>query len=184
MTTLMIVGMILGLLFTAGIVIICASLWWTTTKIVLKISAWIVGVSLVILVVVLWWKHPKTPPRDKGTREPGMSRVQPTEEWILEWSLPPGQYVQEQNSATFEARILKNDCEYLWFDTYYTCGGSAKVSNYVLSKSGDVFVGSWSQRHPKDEGSIYLKRIGETLCWTGEITDLANNHATVTLRRK
>ena len=139
---------------------------------------------LIVVVLLVWGftTHWGATTKETVTACLGKQVVQPQEEWVLDQSLPPGQYDHGLNSRTFEAKIVKNDSESLWFETTYRCGGDEKLTSWYLTKADDTFSGSWSQNSPKDGGSIYLKKSGDR--WTGQYRDEADKCFTITLRKK
>ena len=149
------------------------------------------GAGIVIAVVVgsLTWcltssyEEAKTTARSYRATSSGIATVQPREEWVFEWSLPPGRYDRGLNNDSFEARIVKNDSESLWFDTPYNYNGSMEVCRFVLRKNGEQFAGSWSQDNPRDGGSIYLRSISGQR-WVGQYIDRTGQSYACTLGRK
>jgi hypothetical protein len=112
----------------------------------------------------------------------GMPVVQPPEEWVVDCSLPRGQYCYGRNSWTSDIRIVKNDDESLWFEAIYNCGTETEAARFTLSKHGDRSDGYWTQESPKDGGGVYLNKTGGQ--WTGRHDDVHGHHITTTLRRK
>jgi len=152
-------------------------------KTVGKIFIWVIG--LIIFKFIVWslinFHNDKSTPFTTAKSE--IPSVQPAEEWVLTWSLPPGEYDRGLNSNTLEVRIIKNDSESLWFDTPYKYRGVTEVSRYLLSKSGDQFAGVWSQEQPKDAGSIYMRKVGNQI-WIGQMTDRSGRPCACALKRK
>lgn len=146
---------------------------------------WVVGT--VIVVGLLTWgltsSHEQENKAETVARSSGIPVVQPKEEWVFLWHLPPGQYDRGRNEETLEVRIVKNDPDALWFETPYENMGTMEVSRFQTSKKGDQFIGTWSQDRPNDGGSIYLNKVGEQM-WVGQLTDKSGLSCACTLKRK
>lgn len=143
-------------------------------------GVWVVVITLVATIFLTWGF---TSLHEQRVASSGIGTVQPREEWVFLWDLPAGQYDRGMNSATFDARITKNDSGSLWFEVVYLSNGNMEVCHFQLNKAGDKYNGSWSQVQPSDGGNVYLKKVGKEI-WTGLYTDKANVSFSCTLRRK
>lgn len=139
---------------------------------------WFLKLCIVVFIIAVvtgtWWftnYHTET-----GT-------IQPDEEWILVWNLPPNLYSRGRNVDTLEVRIVKNDSDSLYFDMYYTYDGVKEAARAQLNKQGERMVGSWCQDNPRDGGSIYMDKVGDKM-WVGQFTGQTGESCSCTLKRK
>jgi len=158
-------------------------------KITLRKMLWWIASIVAIMIIVIWY------PWEKGwnanvvpakTTSLGIQTVRPTEEWVFNWRLPPGQMDGGRNRHTLEVEITRNDQEALWAVLHDkgNSGEDVSVGGLRLAKNGDDLIGTWNNYLSDDGGKCYLYKQGANQCWSGHYELKDGSRTDCTLKRK
>lgn len=98
----------------------------------------------------------------------GIPTVQPAEEWVFTWKLPPGHTsIGGNNSLQLKVEITKNSQDSFWAVLHDTDGRGADVSvaGLRLGKIGNDLIGEWTNYLDGDGGKCYLYKTSDG--WSG-----------------